>query len=175
MRRHIAKTKRSTWARRGFLPEEQYFLSEISRAGAKAPYIQAMMRHRIALNAVRVKYHWTVAEYRRRIVADYQKLGLPKFIGGSYKQYIIKHFYYYFTEFKDRIPYDPTYESPKKKKRIRVKGVTKAQSSKRGMLVNKIGNFNQKITRAIGKGDQTQRRELERERNRYQTQLDNLR
>lgn len=175
MRRHIQKTRQSTWARRGFLPEEFYFLSEISVQGAKAPYIMAMRRRRSSLNANRVKYHWTITEYRRRVVADYQKMGLPKFIGGSYKQYIQRHFYDYFTEFKDKTPYDPTYESPKRKGRVRVRGEGKAQTGKRQMLSNRITMLNEQIGRASLRGDQKERRRLEAERNRYQIELDNLR
>lgn len=175
MRQHIAKTKERTWLRKGFLLEEAYYLSEISRAGAKAPYIQAMIRHRIALKAAARRYDWSVGEYRKRIVKDYEKFGLPKFKGGNYKQYIKKYLYDYFTEFKDRTPTDPTYESPKKKRRVRIRSGVKAQVTKRQMLGNKILELNDKISRAIMRGNQVQRRELEMQRNRYQAQLDNLR
>ena len=179
-RRHIVKTRVSSWTRRGFTSEEAYYLSEISKAGAKAPYIQAMIRRRLSLNANRVRYEWSANEYRRRIIEEYQKFGLPKYKGGNYRWYIDKYFYDYLTALKDKTPKDPEYESPRKKdyRRSRTKTGTskpKAQTSKRKMLRMKINEYNDRINRAAMRGDQTLRHELERARNRYQTQLDNLR
>lgn len=180
LRRHIPKTRASSWVRRGFLPEEAYYLSEISSAGANAPYIRAMRRRRSSLNANRVKYGWDMAQYRRRVVADYQRVGirgrsrdrLGRF--ESYADYFRKVFYDYFTVFKDTTPLIPEWKTPRRKKRIRVKGETKPQANKRRMLRIKIDDFNQRINRASARGDQILRRQLEHERNSYQIQLDSL-
>lgn len=175
MRRHIAKTHKSTWARRGYLPEETLYLSEISRAGARAPYIRAMTRHRIALNANRVRYGWSVEEYRRRIIKDYEKLGLPKFVGGSYKQYLKRNFYDILTEFKDRTPYDPEWQTPRRKKMIRIKGEPKAQTSRRKMLYQQLEDNASKQRRVIASNDQRELRQLQKQRDGIQRKIDNLR
>lgn len=176
MRRHIIKTRPSSWARRGFLIEERYFLSEISRAGARAPYVQAMSRRRISLNANRVKYGWTMREYRRRVYAEYVKVGVrEKGKWETYRHYFKATFYDYFTAWKERTPLDPEWETPRKKRLWRVKGEPRAQTTKRKMLQAKVVGLNDKITRAMMRGDQAERRRLESERNRYQMKLDTLR
>ena len=173
MRKHIQRTLPRTWIKKGFLPEEAYFLSELTRAGAQAPYIQAMSRHRSSLNANRVRYGWSKAEYRRRVVADYKKLGVTPFKGGSYAQYLKKHFYDLFTIYKDKTP-ATEYISPRKKRRVRPAGETKAQATRRKMLIDKIAQLNIKINRAIMNNNQVERKRLETQRNNYQNQLDRL-
>ena len=174
MREHKVHTKPESWAKRGFLPEEQYFLSEISKAGAQAPYIQAMSRKRISLNANRVKYKWTKADYRRRIVAEYVRMGLrDKGKRESFKHYFNDLFWYYFEAWKNITPFDPEWETPKRKRKFwKEKGETKAQTTRRKQRVQRIKDYDQSIIRATVRGDQKERHRLEVARNRVQNELD---
>ena len=172
-RKHRVKTRPSSWVRRGFLPEEAYYLSEISREGAKAPYILAMRRRRSSLKANATKYGWTKTEYRRRVIADYIKLGMPDKKRLSVRSYINEYFYDYFTVYKDRTPKDPEYESPRNKRR-KVTKVSRPTTSRAKMLRNKIDELNTKISRASLTGNQRLLRELEKERNITQNKYDRL-
>lgn len=178
MRRHIVKTLPRTWHRRGFLPEESYYLSEIGRYSAKnAPYIQAMIRQRLSMNANRVKYHWSYYEYRRRVVAEYVKMGvrLPR-RKESIRQYLKNTFYDFLNAWKKRIlPDFPEWETPRAKRVRRKRGEPKAQATKRQQLNKRYDDTKQKIVRAIQRGDQRERRRLEKELDKIYNQLQNLR
>ena len=158
-------TRLNTWLRRGFLPQEAIEFSRISAAGMKAPYIQAMIRKRISLNAARVRYGWTKREYRKRILDEYKAKGVRRMITP-------KTIWDYFSWWKDTVPIPDDWTSPGKKRRRRT--TRRVQSTKRDMLRNKISSLNDQITRAIRSNDQRLRRTLELERNRYQNQLDAL-
>ena len=181
MREHIVHTKPESWAKRGFLPEEQYFLSEISRAGARAPYIQAMSRRRISLNANRVKYKWTRAEYRRRVVDDYVRMKQrEKGKWESFRHYFKELFWYYFEawfeKWIDKMPLPTEWITPKSKRTFwKLKGETKAQTTRRKQKENRIKDYNEAIVKATIRGDQKERYRLERIRNRLQNELDNMR
>jgi len=175
-RKHVVRTRTSTWERKGFTPEEARWLSEISRAGSEAPYIQALMRSRHSLIAHKVRYGWSTEKYRQMVAKKYEQLGIAPFRGGSYSQYLKKHFYDMLTAYKDRTPYEPEWKTPRKKRYgVRVKGEPKVQTSRRKMIVNKIAELNNKINKAVARGNQRERRLLEKERNSWQTKLDNLR
>lgn len=164
MRKHIVKTRESTWIRRGFLKQEAYYLSELSRAGAKAPYILALRRHRSALLGAKAKYGWSQREFNKRVIKDYEKLVLPKYKGGSYKQYLKKHFYDLFELYKDKVPVGKEYKSPTKKDRRKYKIVNKPQKTMKESLQSKLDDNEMKIRQAIASGNQPERRRLEKER-----------
>jgi len=174
-RKHYIRTNPSTWRRRGFLPQESLFLAELTREGMKAPHIQAMMRRRSSLNANRVKYGWTAQEYRERVVAEYAKRGIrQKSKYEPYTQYLKTNFYKLFKWYQREVPAGD-WETPRKKRVHKVTGKIKAQATKKQQLMKKKEDWNDKIVKAMKRGDQPERARLERERNQIQTQLDNLR
>ncbi len=173
------KTSPRYYSRRGFLKPEQYWLSEISIAGRNAPYIKAMVRTRISLNANRKKYNWTTQEFVKRIYREYLRRGVrPKRRWESYADYFKKVFYDYlgwWKDHKDIFPGGDDWETPRRKSRKPSKVKPKAQRSRRDMLLQQISDYNDKINRAISKGDQRERAILERQRNNLQNRLDSLR
>jgi hypothetical protein len=118
-----------------------------------------------------VRYHWSAKEYRRRLIQDYAKLGIPEFKGGNFSWYINKYFYDYFTAWKDKTPYDKEYESPKTKSRIRYKDVSKPQKTMRQAIQQQLDINASKQRQAIGRKDQVELRRLQRERDGIQKRL----
>ena len=167
-------TRKITWAKRGFLSYEQEQLSRLSAAGAKAPYVRALRRRRSSLNANRKRLGWSDIEYLRRVIQDYRRIGLVIKPGESLRAFFKRTFWDYFTWYKEHVPSDPEYTSPKPKRRRRVKGEKKAGATKRQMLNRKMSDNERKWIQAIQGGNLKRRRELERERRQIQRQLDKL-
>lgn len=178
LRPHTERVHSRTWERRGFLPEERYWLSEISRAGSQAPYIRNMIYQRTQhlLNNAR-RYGWSVSRYREEVAEVYVDAGVrPRRRRESIRHYILDTFYDYLNILKDRVPAGVDYESPKRKRRVRKpRGERVGQTTIRRQLRQHIDDLNTKIGRASLRDDQKERRRLERERNVAQNQLDNLR
>jgi len=177
LRTHRERTHIGTWKRRGFLPEERYWLSEISKAGSIAPYIRIMVYQRTQhLLNNKIRWKWSERRYREEVAESYEDMGVrARRRRESIRHYILSTFYDYLALFKKQEPEGVEYESPKKRRRARLpKGKRVAQTTKRRQLRQKIDAWNDKIRVASARGDREAMRRLERERNQYQNQLDKL-
>ena len=168
-------TRISTWLKRGFLPEEAAEFSRISAAGTQAPYIQAMVRKRLSLNAARVRYHWSKRTYRLRIAQEYKNKGVspqaafPGLVSRKKQSNLI---WDYFNAWKWIAPAPDEWTSPKRKRKTTMPSKRSPQTTKRGMLKDKISRLNDQISRAALSNNKPLRRSLELQRNRHQIELD---
>lgn len=174
-RRHIQRTRPTTWLRRGFLTVEAYFLSEVSGAGAKSPLIQTIIRQRRSLNANRARYKWTPQEYEKRVERLFIRYGVrarnPR---ETMAHYLYKTFYEYLNAVKADENFEETPRPKSRRKSTPSQKQIKLRSTKKQAIRKKIDIKNDEIRKAMRYGDQKLREKLEKERNRLQNQHDKL-
>lgn len=182
---HFTRTRYSTWANRGFLPEEQYRLTEVSASGSKTSAMMLMINHRARMKGGFVKYKSGTDQQRIAVVRDYLRMGVTdrkymKFEDGKWvfayygdslrmSQFIGANFYDYFGAFKRKAKeIDPKWEdSPRKKSSNPVGRPRKAQQTKGQSVMNKIKEITEQQTRAIKRGDTKEWDRLTREKDKY--------
>ena len=174
--RHRERTRVGTWRRRGFLPEERYYMSEMSRSGTASPAIQGMIKQRVMrLLSNKARYGWTQRQYRLHVVAEYERCGIrARRKRESIRHYILKTYYDYFEYFKKTEPGGMDYDYLEERKMKLLKSDKVKHPTMRKQLKRNIEDWNRKILGAMQRGDQEERKRLERERNNYQRRLDRL-
>lgn len=174
-RKHKTRTHRATWGRVGFLPVEQHYLSEISRDGSKAPYIQAMIKRRRGMLNEAIRDRQSLYEYQRRVLGEYESVGIrAKGRWETYAQYFDRTFYDYLIIYQERY-YDPEWISPKKKRRLQTKGKkAKEENVRLKQLRQEKEAWNDKINKAIQRQDIPELRRLEVQRNKVQNKIDRI-
>jgi hypothetical protein len=167
-------TNAEIWQRRGFLPFEVNALQELHSAtmakGRQAPFIRAMVRHRMAIVANARRYEWNAERFTDYIVSEYSRYGINVEGKNSY--------YDYLTAWKNKWKNnkgqsdDPHWTTPREKRRVT--GEPKVQSTKRKMLFAQKDALIPKYRQAIQSGNDKERRAIERENNRLQYEIDSL-
>ncbi len=186
-------TWRATWKSMGFLPAEAEEFHKIGQQGMEAPYIQAMIKDRIALRQKANQQGISQREYRKWVNQEYAskvekvralytyktkgKHGRARELAIARGTKVSNKVWEYFKWYQEnKIPEGSTWRSPEPIRRKRViSSKRKKQQSRLGKLEARRDEWNDKINTSIGKGNIPLLRRQEYQRNKVQRTIDTIR